>query len=213
MLHAIVRIAREEGVRALYSGSVRRMNVHVLLISCCSVDSPAANAGAISSCVPVTPDIQRIRTQLSVSTNICIIFVYFRFGGGHCSALQHSPSCPQRGHAQTCSQSTCCHFFYFNLFLKGFWFIFHFFYRLSGQISNAYALMASRIERFVFVFKQIHYLCSLFMQKDGAPVRKPPCCDFTHPLLPLFREKLSVLWHAREMPSGQYTILKLIIII
>lgn len=57
MLHAIVRIAREEGVRSLYSGSVRRINVHVLLISCCSVDSSAANANAISSYVSVTPDV------------------------------------------------------------------------------------------------------------------------------------------------------------
>lgn len=57
MLHAIVRIAREEGVRCLYSGSVRRINVHVLLISCCSVDSSAANANAISSYVSVTPDV------------------------------------------------------------------------------------------------------------------------------------------------------------
>lgn len=61
MLHAIVRIAREEGVRALYSGSVRRINVHVLLIVLligCSVDCPAANASAIFSYVPVTPDKQ-----------------------------------------------------------------------------------------------------------------------------------------------------------
>lgn len=78
MLHAIVRIAREEGVRALYSGSVRGINATM----CCSfpVVLSAANANVLSTYVHVIPD--KLRNSFAnYCENIRIFALYLSTSG------------------------------------------------------------------------------------------------------------------------------------
>lgn len=84
MLHAIVRIGREEGLRALYSGSVCCIYEHVC--GCCYFCLPQKQHDYLNR---YPHPAYNLHHTVHVSC-ICYLFLgYFLFWSGHCSVYPH----------------------------------------------------------------------------------------------------------------------------